>query len=61
MNQKQQNEIPKMMTIRKAAATEIMPANAIKNLVKEGKIPSIKSGNRTLIDYNRLVSFLQEL
>ena len=53
--------VPKMMTVHKAAATGIMPAHAIWKLVKDGKISSMKSGNRTLIDYNRLIEYLQGL
>lgn len=57
----EKNKVPRMMTIRQAAATGILPEHAIRQLVKEGKIPHIKCGNRVLINLDKLVEQLQEL
>ena len=52
---------PKMMTIRQVAATGLLPEYALRQLVKQGKIPCLQVGNRTLINYSRLVEMLNQL
>lgn len=41
--------IPRLMTIRQIAATGLMPEHALRTLVKTGRAPSFKVGNRVLI------------
>lgn len=55
------NHNPRMMTIREIARTGILPENALRRLVKQGKIPHIKCGNRVLINYDRLIELLNNL
>lgn len=55
------NQAPRMMTIREIARTGILPENALRRLVKQGKIPHLKCGNRVLINYDRLVKLLNNL
>lgn len=51
----------RMMTIRETAKTGIMREHTLRRLVKQGTIPHIKSGNRVLINYERLVEMLETL
>ncbi len=53
--------MPEMLTIRQAAQRGILSENALRNLVKQGKIPCVKSGNRVLINYPKLIEFLKSL
>ena len=50
---------PKMMTINEIAKTGLLKEDTIRRGVREGWIPAIKSGNRFLINYNRLVKILE--
>lgn len=54
-------QAPRMMTIRKVARTGILPEYALRQLVKQGKIPHIQCGNRVMINYDRLVEMLESL
>ena len=54
-------QVPKMLTIRETAKTGILPEYALRQLVKQGKIPHIQCGNRVLINYSRLVEMLNSL
>ncbi len=56
-----QVDVPKMLTIRETARTGILPEYALRQLVKQGKIPHIQCGNRVLINYSRLVEMLNSL
>ena len=55
------NSLPKMMTVREIAATGILPENAIRTLLKQGKIPAIYSGKKALINFDLLCAMLQSL
>lgn len=55
------NDIPKMMTVRQIAATGLLPENALRVLLKEGKLPAIYSGRKALINYDTLCKQLNEL
>ena len=57
----QSKKIPTMKTIRQTAATGILPEHAIRQLVKQNKIPCLKIGNKTLINYEKLCAMLNEL
>ena len=51
---------PKMMTINEVAKTGLLKEDTLRRGVREGWIPCIKSGNRFLINYNKLVKILEE-
>lgn len=51
-------KIPRMMTIRQIAETGFMPEYALRNLVKNGAIPSLKSGNRYWINFDKLIEMV---
>ena len=52
---------PRMMTVREVAATGILPENAIRVMLKEGRIPAIYIGRKALINYDALCDQLEEL
>lgn len=52
---------PRMLTIRQAAATGILPENALRQMVKAGTCPHIMIGNKALINFDRLVQMLEAL
>ena len=47
--------IPRLVTIRQAAATGILSESAIRRMVKTGEIASIQTGNRALINLDSLI------
>ena len=49
---------PRMLTIREAARTGILPEHAIRQGVKRGEIPHITVGNKALINFDKLVQML---
>ena len=53
--------LPKMVSIREASKTGIMNENAIRTIVKQGRIPCLQVGKKVLINYNDLVDFLLNL
>lgn len=55
------NNLPKMMTVREVASTGILPENAIRTLLKQGRIPAIYSGKKALINFQLLCKMLQGL
>ena len=57
----EEKNVPKMVTIRQAAATKILPEHALRQLVKQGKIPHLKCGNRVLVNLDKLIEQLQQL
>lgn len=50
--------VPKMTSIRTAAKEINVSEYFIRQLVREGKIFYIKSGNKILLNYNLLLDFL---
>ena len=56
-----QPRIPKMMTIRQAAATGILPEAALRRMVKDGTIPAIYSGTKAFINFERLCEMLSQI
>lgn len=60
MEQRETN-VPKMLTIRETARTGILPEYALRQLVRQGKIPHIQCGNRVLINYSKLCTMLNDL
>ena len=57
----EKKQAPRMMTIREVARTGILPEHALRQLVKQGKVPHIMSGNRAFINYDRLLEMLEAL
>lgn len=51
---------PRMMTIREIAKTGLLPENALRTMVKNGKAPHIRVGCKALINYDKLVQMLEE-
>lgn len=49
---------PKMLTIKETARTGILPENALRTLVKQGKITGIQVGRKLLVNYDRLCDWL---
>jgi excisionase family DNA binding protein len=47
-----------MLTIRQTAAKSGLPERMIRTLVREGKIPAVKAGNRNYLNYSRVMSDL---
>lgn len=45
-------------TIRKTAATGIVPESFLRSLVAQGKCPGIYSGNRFLVNFDALIEQL---
>ena len=56
-----ENAVPKMMTIRQVASTGILTEYCLRQLVKQKKIPCLFSGNKALINYDKLVASLNNL
>lgn len=54
-------QAPRMMTIREVARTGVLPEHALRQLVKQGKVPHIMCGNRAFINYDRLLDMLEAL
>ena len=52
---------PKMMTVKEVAATGILSEYAIRLLIKEGRLPVLRIGNRALINFDRLREDLDNL
>ena len=49
---------PIMLTIPQLEAMQILPGRAIRRLVAEGRIPTIKVGNRRYINYTLFERYL---
>ncbi len=54
-------EKPRMMTVREVARTGLLSENALRSMLKAGKLPAIYIGNRALINYDRLCEELGRL
>ena len=53
--------IPRMMTIRQIAATGLLPENALRVMLKQGKLPAVFSGRKALINFDLLCEQLENL
>ena len=49
-----------LMTIHEAAKTGIMPENTLRRMCKNNEVPCLHIGKRTLINFDVLVSFLND-
>jgi len=54
-------DMPNMMTIREIAKTGLLPENALRCLLKEGKLPVVYIGKKALINYSLLCEQLNRL
>lgn len=54
-------EKPRMMTVREVARTGLLSENALRSMLKAGKLPAIYVGNRALINYDKLCEELGRL
>ena len=52
---------PKMMTVKEVAATGILSEYAIRLLIKTGRLPVLRVGNRALINFDRFQEDLDNL
>ena len=52
---------PSMMTVKQIAKTGLMPENALRQLLKEGKLPVVYIGKKALINYSKLCELLNRL
>ena len=52
---------PKMMTVKEVAATGILSEYAIRLLIKTGRLPVLRVGNRALINFDRFREDLDNL
>lgn len=53
--------IPRMMTVRQIAATGLLPENALRVMLKQGKLPAVFSGRKALINFDLLCEQLENL
>lgn len=51
----------KFMSIREVAKTGLISETYLRNMVKEGMCPCIKSGKKVLINYDALVEKLDKM
>ena len=53
--------IPRMMTVREAAKTGILPEYTIRAMIKQGQIPAVYSGKKAFINFDTLCEYLSNL
>ena len=56
-----ETKIPKMMTMRQVAKTGMISEYALRQLIKQGKIPCIALEHKVLINFDAFVEQLQQL
>ena len=54
------NNIPVMLTIAETAKRANIAEYCVRRMVKNGKIPHIKTGVKVLINWQKFVNFLNE-
>ncbi|MBQ9541945.1 helix-turn-helix domain-containing protein [Ruminococcus sp.] len=50
--------VPKMRTIKEAAAEAGVPVYALRRWVKSGEVPAVYAGKKALINLDHLIDFL---
>lgn len=55
------NQLPRMMTVRQVAKTGMISEYALRQLIKQGKIPCIALEHKVLINFDAFVEQLQQL
>ena len=58
MEEVYRRDIPRMITMREASRETRLSYNHIRSLCKSGKIVSIRTGNRILINREKLIDYL---
>lgn len=53
--------LPRFMTIKETAKTGILPECCLRKMAHRGELPAIKTGNKTLINFDKLVLMLNNL
>ena len=56
-----ETKIPKMMTVRQVAKTGLISEYALRQLVKQGKVPCIALEHKVLINFDVFVEQLHQL
>jgi len=56
-----ENNVPKLMTIRQVAKTGLIPEKALRQLVKEGIVKVLYSGNRAFVNYQNVCKIVNHL
>ena len=56
-----ENNVPKLMTIRQVAKTGIIPEKALRQLVKQGIVKVLYSGNRAFVNYRSVCNVVNHL
>ena len=56
-----ETKIPQMMTVRQVAKTGMISEYALRQLIKQGKIPCIALEHKVLINFDAFVEQLQQL
>ena len=51
--------IPRMVTIKEAAKTGILPEHCLRKMVKQNEIPYVMAGTRCLINLDKLIDYLE--
>ena len=51
---------PRMLTIREAAAAGPLTEYALRLLLKQGKLPGVQIGTKFLLNYDKLITQLNE-
>ena len=53
--------IPRFMTIHETAKASGIPECCIRRMAKRGELPAIKTGNKTLINFDRFIEMMNNL
>ena len=53
--------LPRMMTVRQVAKTGLISEYALRQLIKQGKVPCIALEHKVLINFDAFVEQLQQL
>ena len=56
-----ETKIPQMMTVRQVAKTGLISEYALRQLVKQGKVPCIALEHKVLINFDAFIEQLQQL
>jgi len=55
------DNVPRMMSIRRVAATGLLPEHALRVMEKQGRLPALYIGKKCLVNYDALVAQLNGL
>lgn len=55
------SSLPRMMTVRQVAKTGLISEYALRQLVKQGKVPCIALEHKVLINFDAFIEQLQQL